>query len=265
MPPAELLDHLQRDSEACLLLDRRWVSDHSLEVAGLRLVRRGRLSSPQTRSVHFAEVSGCPVRDATGAISTGHVRRLDRFYLPKVPSPVLTAQLFDLIAPLYERLSDIDLNLHVAGALLRLVLENLSGAPQVLDFGCGTGLSAVALGGMSDTPKCVLTGVDLSSSMRTQAERRGVHTLDLQTWRGASAQYDGAIAGFVMHYEVPECDLAKLAAALRPGARFAANILANGRDPCEVSHVLGRNGVHLERTIAQGRGGSIFLYRKYNQ
>jgi len=94
-------------------------------------------------------------------------RLLDRFYLPAVPDSALSVALFDLCADEYERLVDVKRNVSNIHNLLRVALLAWQGSAdpvRILDFGCGTGLSLVALHSFEYTSvrRIELTGMDRS-------------------------------------------------------------------------------------------------------
>ncbi|MCS6931607.1 MAG: methyltransferase domain-containing protein, partial [Acetobacteraceae bacterium] len=111
-------------------------------------------------------------------------------------------------------------------ALLGQVGVPAAGGFAVLDLGCGTGLSGVALKPFAAR----LEGVDLSPRMLEEARRRGIydalHEADLLAFLPRHpARYDLVAAADVLNYlgDLTEA-LAGIAAALRPGGHAAFSI-----------------------------------------
>ena len=155
-------------------------------------------------------------------------------------------------------------------------------ALDVLDLGCGTGLSGVAL-----TPFARrLVGVDLSPGMLAEAARRGVYGAleegDLLDWLPAHpGAFDLVVAADVLNYlgNLGPA-ITGIAGALRSGGRAAFSIetgdiapfaLGEGmryrHDPAHVAALLGAAGLRVEATRAvvlrQEKGvpvaGTLFL------
>jgi hypothetical protein len=244
------------DRTAMIILDRR--SRHIAEVAaagGLKIEGRWSIDGPTGR-VHAALLTG---RGRSGALPTPgaiahddvrYVRLVDRFLLPENPGPIVSAALFDVVASHYDHLTHQAVNTQVAESLLRAVCDGLAGKQTVLDFGCGTGaawLSAARL-----ATECIdieLVGTDLSQAMLQLAAQRGENVMPLPQWRELPAGgFDGAIAVFVLHYGVPEADLASLASQLRYNARFAANYFKPTRGAiARLTSSLSAHGMRIER------------------
>ncbi len=109
--------------------------------------------------------------------------------------------------------------------LLRAALPDLveNRTLDILDLGCGTGLTGLAFRGTART----LTGVDLSARMLAKARARGIydrliHGDILEALEPAADVYDLIVAGDVFVY-VGDLEAVFLATAkaLRPGSRFA--------------------------------------------
>jgi hypothetical protein len=219
------------DPTAMIILDPR--SRHIAEAAaagGLEIAERWSIDGPIGR-VHAALLTG-RARSGTsptpGAIALGdvrYVRLVDRFLLPENPGPIISAALFDVVASHYDHLTHQAVNTQVAESLLRAVCDGCAGKQTVLDFGCGTGvarLSAVRLA--TEGIDIELVGTDISQAMLQLAAKRGEKVIPLPQWRALPAGgFDGVIAVFVLHYGVPDADLASLASQLKNDGRFAAN------------------------------------------
>lgn len=112
----------------------------------------------------------------------------------------------------------------------RRVLDALSPQPGewVLDVGCGSGQTTLALGGRVG-PAGRAVGVDISRPMLEVARRRGevapqvaFHEADAQTFAFEPATFDAIHSRFgVMFFEDPTAAFANLRGALKPGGRLA--------------------------------------------
>lgn len=251
MRPSEATAVIGGDRSVGVLIDRRKLSTARSLPEDLRFVATIELDRAEgvvASLVRASDGGDLPVRGPANAIGPGaHIRLLDRFYLPAVRDSGVVAPLFDLAADLYDEITDQQLNRRVARLLLRAVLPNDIPHATILDFGCGTGIGALALSDLS-TSSC-LVGVDLSESMLRHAAKRGMETMRIQDWRSSPPTVDGAIAAFVLHYGVSQIDLRILAQGLKPGAAFAANFF--GSEAAVVAETVGeldRVGLVLERT-----------------
>lgn len=225
MHPSEASAAMAADTSLGLVVDRRQPGPGRSLPEALDLVCSLDLGEGD-RDVHAWLVRArgggpLPPRVLSDAFGV-QVRLMDRFYLPKLRDQGLVRTVFDLVAGIYDDLVTHEVNLRTARMLLGKVLEGSAPNPLVLDFGCGTGIAAQALAGLGREAK--LLGVDLSAAMLRQAAARGEATMSLQDWRRCPPPVEGAIASFVLHYGVPDEDLARIGAGLRPGGRFAANL-----------------------------------------
>lgn len=107
---------------------------------------------------------------------------------------------------------------------------NFRRGATILDVGCGPGYATFDLADLVG-PEGRVIGVDVSqrfvTHLRTQAERRGVSNIetrveDLASLSQPASSVDGAFARWVMCFlPDPGAVIARVAAALRPGATFA--------------------------------------------
>lgn len=95
-----------------------------------------------------------------------------------------------------------------------------SPGPDVLDVGCGTGISARAF----QAAGCRVLGVDVDARMAAFARDRGleVEVAAFEDWDPAGRTFDSVIAGQTWHWVDPLAGAAKAAAVLRPTGRLAA-------------------------------------------
>ena len=94
-----------------------------------------------------------------------------------------------------------------------------SPGPDILDVGCGTGISArlfLAKG-------CRVLGVEPDPRMAELAQRSGVEVqvATFEEWDAAGQRFDTVIAAQAWHWIDPVAGAAKAASVLRPGGRLA--------------------------------------------
>lgn len=145
-------------------------------------------------------------------------------------------ELFDAYAPRFD--ADLEGRLgYRTPALLAALLEQAGIAPdrsrRVLDLGCGTGLSGVALKPFAKR----MTGLDLSSRMLAEAGRRGLYDVleeaDLLNWLPRhAARFELVAAADVLNYlgDLGPA-LRGIAGALAPGGVAAFSIEAGAGAP----------------------------------
>ena len=96
---------------------------------------------------------------------------------------------------------------------------------QILDIGCGSGQTTLALAALTQG----VTGVDISRPLLDLARKRGAEVAnarfieaDAQTYRFEPASFDGVFSRFgVMFFADPVAAFANIRTALRPGGRVA--------------------------------------------
>jgi len=146
-------------------------------------------------------------------------------------------EMFDRIAPTWET----RLGPHHLGAL-RLALDGLS-PKRVLDVGTGTGVAALALAEWF--PAAEVTGVDLSTGMVAEAERKGGRVRFLVADASRLPFPDASFDLVVLMNAVPFFD--ELARILAPGGTAAFSFSRGAETPIYVSEErfrveLGRRG-----------------------
>lgn len=144
------------------------------------------------------------------------------------------AALFDGYAGDYDQHLTATLQYRVPQALCALLAERLpeGGGFDVLDLGCGTGLSGAALRGLARQ----LTGIDLSPRMLARARQRGIYDCLIegdivQAMAGQGARYDLVVAADVFVYIGDlEAVVASAGRVLRPGGwlTFSVESLTEG-------------------------------------
>jgi SAM-dependent methyltransferase len=94
-----------------------------------------------------------------------------------------------------------------------------SPGPDVLDVGCGTGISARQFRAAG----CTVLGVEVDPRMAQLARGRGldVEVGAFETWSPDGRAFDAVVAGQAWHWVDPLAGAVKAAEALRPGGRLA--------------------------------------------
>src|SRR5487761_2402098 len=90
---------------------------------------------------------------------------------------------------------------------------------DVLDVGCGTGISAR----LFQAAGCRVLGVDPDDRMAAVARQGGleVEVAKIEDWDGAGREFDAVIAAQAWHWVDPVAGAANAARVLRPGGRLA--------------------------------------------
>jgi SAM-dependent methyltransferase len=98
---------------------------------------------------------------------------------------------------------------------------------EVLDVGCGTGISAR----LFQAAGCRVLGVDPDPRMAGLARQGGTETevAKFEDWDPAGRTFDAVVAAQAWHWVDPAAGVAKAAALLRPGGRLA--VFWNAFDP----------------------------------
>jgi SAM-dependent methyltransferase len=94
-----------------------------------------------------------------------------------------------------------------------------SGAPGILDVGCGTGIS----GRLFQAAGCQVLGIDPDARMAELARQNGLHVevAKFEEWDAAGRAFDAVVAAQAWHWVDPVAGAAKAAAVLPPGGRLA--------------------------------------------
>lgn len=127
--------------------------------------------------------------------------------------------MFETIAENYENEIHPERNRECFHQLLELA--NVRIGDEVLDFGCGPGLSR------GENEQISLTGCEASHSMRRLARANGMRSISPYQLAKMEGDFDASVASYVMHLTIPETDIGNLARSLRIGGRLAANFHKN--------------------------------------
>ena len=107
-----------------------------------------------------------------------------------------------------------------AALVERIVAESPAiGVPEILDVGCGTGIS----GRLFQAAGCQVLGVDPDPRMAELARSSGldVEVAKFEEWDAGGRTFDAVIAAQAWHWVDPVAGAARAAALLRPGGRLA--------------------------------------------
>lgn len=157
----------------------------------------------------------------------------------------------------YEKMIDQKHNLQCIQYMLNILQrEKYNGALNILDFGCGTGLSINAeFSGQ-------IYGYDINESMRKIACEKGMKVLTEEDfWNLPAECFQGVLASYTLHMAVSGSELNKIVSILINNGLLVANFY-KGIDCDRVTEKLvGMNMVIEEKEENRGFG-QIYVYRK---
>ncbi|MFG2003817.1 class I SAM-dependent methyltransferase [Spirillospora sp. NPDC048911] len=141
--------------------------------------------------------------------------------LPETHQYRQVAESFGTDAERYDRARP-----HYPDAMVERIVAATPG-PDVLDVGCGTGISSRQFQAAGRT----VLGVDPDARMAELARRTGIESevATFEDWEPAGRTFDAVIAGQSWHWVDPVAGAAKAAEVLRPGGRLA--VFWNAGDP----------------------------------
>lgn len=166
------------------------------------------------------------------AVPQRHVRRyLDRFYLwghDNSPDAWqrMVDKFFELIAYKYEIFIDVERNRENIRNLLRFFhqLSYRTQREEIIDYGCGTGLSLT----VADGVKSKLIGVDRSPAMRHIARSKGMTVWSFRTLESKPHNsLAGAFASYVLHLSPSLDGIGLLWDRIEKGGVLVANFHKN--------------------------------------
>lgn len=157
----------------------------------------------------------------------------------------------------YEKMIDQKHNLQCIQYMLNILQrEKYNEVLNVLDFGCGTGLSSNAdfIG--------QIYGYDINRSMRKIAYEKGMKVLTEEDfWNLPAECFQGVLASYALHMAVSESELDRIVSILINNGLLVANFY-KGIDCDRVTEKLvGMNMVIEEKEENRGFG-QIYVYRK---
>lgn len=155
---------------------------------------------------------------------------LDKYYLVMSEDHDISTKIiglfFDHIGKQYADLIDLNRNVSNIQAMLKyLTLNSIKDSINVLDFGCGIGLSYKAKEEMSgEKCKINLFGYDISPKMLRAAQKAGIKVLNKSALEKVKEDFfDGIIASYSMHFVQDVEILEVLWSKLKAGGKIVAN------------------------------------------
>jgi SAM-dependent methyltransferase len=189
------------------------------------------LASPLGRNVKFLKCTPPHSEQKTIELAgRSFVRYMDQFFLAQPPDPIIHTALCDHIAGSYQSIIDMERNISNISNLLEIIVNEpvISDLKKicVLDFGCGTGLSAVALSRLQSVRKdrIELIGTDASPAMLERADSNGLRVMTFEEWaKIAPRSFDVVMASFVFHFGLTDDEVSRLSYQLRQHGMIVGN------------------------------------------
>lgn len=187
---------------------------------------------------------------------------LDRVFLYRDSGALWAAgqAFFEVAAEEYDTLISADRNQACAEYLLRtaVLIRDGSIPGKVLDFGCGTGLSALRLRAAGVD----VVGYDCNASMREHARQAGLNVVNTML-ECASDSIDIVVACYVMHFGVRESDALELYRVVPVGGVVLGNF-HKGMGIASATAILGGAGFSVATVAARPADGfgPIILFRR---
>lgn len=188
---------------------------------------------------------------------------LDRFWI-LLPvrlkdQRMLWREFYRVYGSIYDQLVDCSNNALCLLYFKRLLEDRLLKTDNytLLDFGCGTGLSANVF-----SPE-QLVCYDIDRKMRQKARERGLVTINPVQFKALSPNsFNGCIACYALHLAIDSYHIRQLARVIKTGGVITANFY-KGICADYVSDIFRENSLAVEQIEdQQGRFGSIYVYRK---
>jgi SAM-dependent methyltransferase len=185
-------------------------------------------------------------------------RFMDFFYLPRPAARLnesAVVELCEMRRRFAGRCIDLRHNAAVAARIVDTLAPTLQPNSNVLDFGCGDGLSMKLVTANGLPAGVRLAGVDLSESAIEAARRAGFPSfLATIPFPFESGFFAAGYALFVLHFDIGREYLAELVRVLKPGAAFCFNIYNAPADRCRrrlleagFEHPQKRTSIHASR------------------
>lgn len=157
----------------------------------------------------------------------------------------------------YEKMINQKHNLQCIQYMLNILQrEKYNGVLNILDFGCGTGLSINAefIG--------QIYGYDINESMRKIACKKGMKVLTEEDfWNLPAECFQGVLASYALHMAVSGSELNKIVSTLINNGLLVANFY-KGIDCDRVTKKLIGMNMVIEKKEENRGFGQIYVYRK---
>lgn len=157
----------------------------------------------------------------------------------------------------YEKMIDQKHNLQCIQYMLNVLQQKkYNGVLNVLDFGCGTGLSINAeFSGQ-------IYGYDINRSMRKIAREKGMKVLSEEDfWNLPAECFQGVLASYALHMAVSVSELNRIVSILINNGLLVANFYKNIDCERVTEKLVGMNMV-IEKKEENRGFGQIYVYRK---
>lgn len=190
------------------------------------------------------------------------VRVFEKFYVYKHHENTHDKSIvYDAISAHYQDIIDLEQNIDSNKTLCNLLVQNYS-IKNIVDFGCGTGLSY---------KYCMhkninVLGVDKSNNMLEKANKNGlINTCQFNDFYNIEYIdfFDGAIASYVFHIIQDTEELDMLCNSLKPNSRIIANFFKEQNIQLINDYFKSKNwSIHLLDNQSNYSHGSIYEYIK---
>ncbi len=186
---------------------------------------------------------------------------LDRFILVLPTNAeqrrILWEYLYENHVTDYEHMIDTDHNLQCIQQMLDILQNKIhSSELNVLDFGCGTGLSVKAI-----FPGRIY-GYDMNKNMREAASQKGMKVMEeKEFWTLPKEYFHGILASYAFHMAIRVQEIEKLVYILKKDGILVANYYKE-MDCERINNMLTFFHMSIVERIEDRRFGQIYVYRK---
>ena len=187
------------------------------------------------RSLIIYDVPSMMQEDVQALLRTNaYIKTLHRFYVFLTGKPkeneLVISQYFDYVAESYEQLIETQQNLTNIQFQLQYILSKINiKKPKILDFGCGTGVSAIVTKAFeSQYGEIEIIGYDISSAMLEKSKKAGLKTLNHRSLlKLKDHSLDGIFASYSLHFLTDVNILSLIWQKLKLNGIFTANFHKN--------------------------------------
>jgi thymidylate kinase/SAM-dependent methyltransferase len=159
-----------------------------------------------------------------------YYRYMNKIYSAKKAkdlSPDEVVKLCDLRLDYIESVVDFDLNRSIAIEVAKFIRRKSDPGLmlQILDYGCGSGLSSLHL--QKEIMNCKIRATDPSDKAIKIAANTGMNAVRFSSGEPfpfSNDQFDFVVSLFVLHFDIPEADLRSLREVLVDGGLFIFNL-----------------------------------------